>query len=88
MPRFPLSNCTVYTGYMKTWSGKTSFTTGYVPPGGYGEFDVLTCRDKVTGEIQRFDDYPDAPDSDYDSYVTDSNVVDEADASRREEEYR
>lgn len=52
---------TVYTGFKKTWTGKSSFNTGYIPDGGVGEFDLITCRDKDTGEVQHFRTVPLAP---------------------------
>ena len=57
---------TVYTGYHVTWRGKSSVTSGYVPSGGYGEFDLISCEDERTGEVQHFRDVPTAPDSSFD----------------------
>ena len=49
---------TVYTGYKKSWSGKTTISTGIIPPGGSSTFDIFTCRDMQTGEVQHFRTYP------------------------------
>jgi len=49
---------TVYTGYKKAWSGKTTISTGVIPPGGSNTFDIITCRDMQTGEVQHFRTYP------------------------------
>ena len=49
---------TVYTGYKKSWSGKTTISTGIIPPGGSNTFDIITCRDMQTGEVQHFRTYP------------------------------
>jgi len=49
---------TVYTGYKKSWSGKTTISTGVIPPGGSSTFDIITCRDMQTGEVQHFRTYP------------------------------
>jgi len=49
---------TVYTGYKKAWSGKTSISTGIIPPGSSNTFDIITCRDMQTGEVQHFRTYP------------------------------
>lgn len=56
----------VFTGYSQTWEGKSTFATGYVPDGEHGGFDVLTCKDNDTGEVQDFNDYPVPPDSSFD----------------------
>jgi hypothetical protein len=45
---------TVYTGYKKSWSGKTTISTGIIPPGSSNTFDLVTCRDMQTGEVQHF----------------------------------
>lgn len=45
---------TVYTGYHVTWKGKSSLTTGYIPSGTPGEFDIVTCRDENTGVLMLF----------------------------------
>ena len=54
---------TVYTGYKKIWTGKSSITTGIIPPASSGRrtFDVMTCRDMQTGEVQHFRTIPSAP---------------------------
>lgn len=49
---------TVYTGYKKSWSGKTTISTGIIPPGSSNTFDLLTCRDMQTGEVQHFKTNP------------------------------
>ena len=44
----------VYTGYKKVWTGQKQILTGSIPPGSSGEFDVITCEDIETGEVQHF----------------------------------
>jgi len=45
---------TVFTGFKKSWGGVRRIDTGYISPGVRGEYDVLTCRDDRTGEVQYF----------------------------------
>ena len=54
---------TVYTGYKKVWTGKTTFSTGIIPPGSSDSFDLITCRDMHTGEVQHFRTFPTPPPS-------------------------
>eukprot|EP00287_Rhodomonas_sp_CCMP768_P006196 CAMPEP_0196722520 /NCGR_PEP_ID=MMETSP1091-20130531/4878_1 /TAXON_ID=302021 /ORGANISM="Rhodomonas sp., Strain CCMP768" /LENGTH=354 /DNA_ID=CAMNT_0042064251 /DNA_START=259 /DNA_END=1323 /DNA_ORIENTATION=+ len=50
---------TVYTGYKQEWDAKSSISTGVIPPGPPDNFDIMTCRDKITGEVQHFKSFPD-----------------------------
>mmetsp|Transcript_36930 Transcript_36930/g.75704 ORF Transcript_36930/g.75704 Transcript_36930/m.75704 type:complete len:436 (+) Transcript_36930:75-1382(+) len=50
---------TVFTGYKQEWDAKTSISTGVIPPGPPDNFDIMTCRDKATGEVQHFKSFPD-----------------------------
>ena len=52
---------TIYTGYHKQWHGRTTLVTGIIPPGASSEFDILTCRDLNTGEVQHFRTLPNPP---------------------------
>jgi hypothetical protein len=48
-----LSKETVFTGYKREWEGKTTIMSGVIPPS-QDNFDLVTCRDKDTGEVQHF----------------------------------
>lgn len=50
---------TVYTGYKQEWTAKTSISTGIIPPGPPDNFDIMTCHDTLTGEVQHFRTFPD-----------------------------
>uniref|UniRef100_A0A7S0NEA4 Uncharacterized protein n=1 Tax=Hanusia phi TaxID=3032 RepID=A0A7S0NEA4_9CRYP len=63
---------TIYTGYHKEWKGRTTLVTGIIPPGTSSEFDILTCRDLDTGEVQHFRTYPTPPPTYFDE-VTRAN---------------
>jgi len=47
----------VYTGFSQEFDaggGTRELQTGFISPGAANEYDVLTCRDEATGEVQYF----------------------------------
>ena len=42
------------TGLQKVYAGHSQLLSGPLPEGHAGEFDVITCQDLDSGELQQF----------------------------------